>query len=111
MREYSLTLLIAAALTYMLTPLVQRLALKYRAVARVRDRDIHTEVTARWGGVAMWLAMGLTLLAVQNLELVGKSYSRELLGIFLAASFVLLIGILDDRFELDAITKLAGQGL
>ncbi|MFM8503115.1 MAG: glycosyltransferase family 4 protein [Actinomycetota bacterium] len=111
MREYSLTLLIAATLTYMLTPIVRRLALKYRAVARVRDRDIHTEETARWGGVAMWLATGLTLIAVQNLELVGKAYSRELLGIFVAASFVLLIGILDDRFELDSITKLAGQGL
>jgi len=111
MREYILTLLIAAALTYMLTPLVRNFALRQRAVARVRERDIHTEVTPRWGGVAMWLAMALTLLIVQNLELVGKAYSRELLGIFLAGTFVLVIGMLDDRFELDAVTKLAGQGL
>ena len=111
MREYSLTLLIAAALTYMLTPLVSKFAMRQKAVASVRERDIHTETTPRWGGVAMWLSMGATLLMVQNLELVGKAYSRELLGIFLAASFVLLIGILDDRFELDAVTKLAGQGL
>ena len=111
MREYSLTLLIAAALTYMLTPLVRKFALRQRAVAHVRERDIHTEMTPRWGGVAMWLAMGVTLLMVQSLELVGKAYSRELLGIFLASTFVLLIGILDDRFELDAVTKLAGQGL
>ena len=111
MREYSLTLLIAAALTYMLTPLVSKFAMRQKAVANVRERDIHTETTPRWGGVAMWLSMGATLLMVQNLELVGKAYSRELLGIFLAASFVLIIGILDDRFELDAVTKLAGQGL
>lgn len=111
MREYSLTLLIAAALTYMLTPLISKFAMRRKAVANVRERDIHTETTPRWGGVAMWLSMGATLLMVQNLELVGKAYSRELLGIFLAASFVLLIGILDDRFELDAVTKLAGQGL
>ena len=111
MREYSLTLLIAAALTYMLTPLVRKFALRQRAVANVRERDIHTEITPRWGGVAMWLSMGATLLMVHNLELVGKAYSRELLGIFLAATFVLLIGVLDDRFELDAVTKLAGQGL
>ena len=111
MREYSLTLLIAAALTYMLTPLVRNFALRQKAVANVRERDIHTETTPRWGGVAMWISMGATLLMVQNLELVGKAYSRELLGIFLAASFVLLIGILDDRFELDAVSKLAGQGL
>lgn len=111
MREYSLTLLIAAALTYMLTPLVRKFALRQKAVANVRERDIHTETTPRWGGVAMWISMGATLLMVQNLELVGKAYSRELLGIFIAASFVLLIGILDDRFELDAVSKLAGQGL
>jgi UDP-GlcNAc:undecaprenyl-phosphate GlcNAc-1-phosphate transferase len=111
MREYSLTLLIAAALTYMLTPLVRKYALRNKAVANVRERDVHTEITPRWGGVAMWLSMGATLLMVHNLELVGKAYSRELLGIFLAATFVLLIGVLDDRFELDAVTKLAGQGL
>ena len=111
MREYFLTLLIAAALTYMLTPLVRNIALRQRAVAHVRDRDIHTEATPRWGGIAMWMSMGLTLLIVQNLELVGKAFSRELLGIFLAATFVLFIGVLDDRFELDSVTKLAGQGL
>lgn len=111
MREYSLTLLIAATFTYMLTPLVRAAALRYGAVAKVRERDIHTDTTARWGGVAMWLSMAATLIAVQNLDLVGKAFSRELLGIFLAGSFVVLIGMLDDRYELDAITKLAGQGL
>jgi len=111
MREYFLTLLIAAVLTYMFTPLVRSLALRSKAVASVRERDIHTQVTPRWGGVAMWLAMGATLVMVNSLKLVGKAYSQELLGIFLAATFVLLIGALDDRYELDAITKLAGQGL
>ena len=111
MREYLLTLLIAAVLTYMCTPLVRSLALRSKAVASVRDRDIHTQETPRWGGVAMWLAMGATLVMVGSLNLVGKAYSQELLGIFLASTFVLLIGALDDRYELDAITKLASQGL
>jgi UDP-GlcNAc:undecaprenyl-phosphate GlcNAc-1-phosphate transferase len=111
MREYLLTLLIAAVLTYMCTPIVRSLALRSKAVASVRERDIHTQETPRWGGVAMWLAMGATLVMVGSLNLVGKAYSQELLGIFLASTFVLLIGALDDRYELDAITKLAGQGL
>ena len=111
MREYLLTLFIAAALTYMLTPLIRIFAMRNKAVAHVRDRDIHTETTPRWGGVAMWVSMAITLAMVNSLELVGNAYSRELLGIFLAASFVLFIGMLDDRFELDAVTKLAGQGL
>jgi UDP-GlcNAc:undecaprenyl-phosphate GlcNAc-1-phosphate transferase len=95
----------------MCTPLVRSLALRSKAVASVRERDIHTQETPRWGGVAMWLAMGATLVMVGSLNLVGKAYSQELLGIFLASTFVLLIGALDDRYELDAITKLAGQGL
>ncbi|NDE96337.1 MAG: undecaprenyl/decaprenyl-phosphate alpha-N-acetylglucosaminyl 1-phosphate transferase, partial [Actinobacteria bacterium] len=40
MREYSLTLFIAATLTYMLTPIVRNFALRFRAVAQVRERDI-----------------------------------------------------------------------
>ena len=111
MREYSLALLISAVITYMVTPFVIATAKRFRAVAQVRERDIHTEVTPRWGGVAMWLGMGLSLAAVHSLHLVGKAYTRELAGIFLASTFVLVLGILDDRFELDAVTKLAGQGL
>ena len=111
MREYLLTLCIAATFTYIFTPLVRNFALRNKAVANVRERDIHTEITPRWGGTAMWISMAATLVMVNRLELVGKAYSRELLGIFLAATFILIIGILDDRFELDAVTKLAGQGL
>ena len=111
MREYSLTLLIAAALTYLVTPLIRNLAFRFKAVAQVRERDIHTELTPRWGGVAMWVAMALTLISVHALKLVGRAYTHELLGIFIAATCVLLLGALDDRYELDAVTKLAGQGL
>ena len=111
MREYLVTLLIAAALCYVITPLVRSLAIKAGAVAHIRVRDIHTTPTPRWGGLAMWLAMGLTFLMVNNLSLVGESFTRETLGIFLAATLLVGIGLLDDRFELDALTKLAGQAL
>ena len=111
MREYLVTLLLAAALCYVITPLIRSLAIKAGAVAHIRVRDIHTTPTPRWGGLAMWLAMGLTFLMVNNLSLVGESFTRETLGIFLAATLLVGIGLLDDRFELDALTKLAGQAL
>jgi UDP-GlcNAc:undecaprenyl-phosphate GlcNAc-1-phosphate transferase len=59
----------------------------------------------------MWLAMTFTFLIVNNLPLVGKSFGHETQGIFLAATFVVLLGMADDRFQLDALTKLAGQAL
>ena len=109
MREYLITLLISAALCYLITPLVRTQALRFGAVAGVRERDIHSTPTARWGGVAMWVAMTLTFLIVGNLPLVGKSFGHEAQGIFLASTAIVLLGMADDRFELDALTKLAGQ--
>jgi UDP-GlcNAc:undecaprenyl-phosphate GlcNAc-1-phosphate transferase len=111
MREYLVTLLIAAALCYLITPLVRKYAIKFGAVAQVRTRDVHTTPTARWGGVAMWLAMTFTFLIVNHFSLVGKSFGHEAQGIFLAATFIVLLGMADDRYELDSLTKLAGQAL
>ena len=111
MREYLVTLLLAAALCYVVTPFVRSLAIKVGAVAQIRTRDIHTTPTPRWGGLAMWIAMALTFAMVNHLSLVGKSFGRESLGIFLAATLLVAIGLIDDRFELDALTKLAGQAL
>jgi UDP-GlcNAc:undecaprenyl-phosphate GlcNAc-1-phosphate transferase len=111
MREYLITLLISAALCYFITPFVRKFAIRFGAVADIRSRDIHTLPTPRWGGVAMWLAMTFTFLIVNNLPLVGKSFGHETQGIFLAATFVVLLGMADDRFQLDALTKLAGQAL
>jgi UDP-GlcNAc:undecaprenyl-phosphate GlcNAc-1-phosphate transferase len=109
MREYLVTLLISAALCYLITPIVRSQAIRLGAVAGIRERDIHSTPTARWGGVAMWAAMALTFLIVSNLPLVGKSLGHEAQGIFLAATAIVLLGMADDRFELDALTKLAGQ--
>lgn len=109
MREYLITLLISAALCYLITPIVRALAIRFGAVAGIRERDIHSTPTARWGGVAMWAAMALTFLIVSNLPLVGKSFGHEAQGIFLASTAIVLLGMADDRFELDALTKLAGQ--
>jgi UDP-GlcNAc:undecaprenyl-phosphate GlcNAc-1-phosphate transferase len=111
MREYLVTLLLAAALCYVVTPFVRIWALKFGAVAHIRSRDIHTTPTPRWGGLAMWISMALTLAMVNHLSLVGKSFGRESLGIFSAATLLLIIGLIDDRYELDALTKLAGQAL
>ncbi len=111
MREYLITLLLSGVLCYLITPVVRKYALKFGAVATIRSRDIHTTPTPRWGGLAMWLAMTITFLIVSHLPLVGKSFGVEAQGIFLASTLIVFLGALDDRFQLDALTKLAGQGL
>ena len=104
-------MLLSAAICYLVTPYVEYFALQFGAIARVRTRDVHTETTPRWGGVAMWFAIAFTFVVVSHLPLVGKTFGREAQGVFLAATFVVLLGMIDDRYELDALTKLAGQAL
>ena len=105
MREYLATAALAAIFTFLLTPLVQKLAMDSGAYTQLRSRDIHTSITPRWGGLAMWGSMSVTLLIVSHLKLVGSAFGRELTGIFLAGTFVMLLGALDDRFDLDSLTK------
>jgi len=111
MREYLVTVLLSAIVCYLITPFVRDLAIKSGAVMQIRSRDVHVAPTPRWGGLAMWLSMALTLVIVNQLPLVHKSFGREATGIFLSGTFILFLGLIDDRFDLDPITKFAGQAL
>src|ERR1019366_4606382 len=48
MREYGLTLLVAAAVTYLLTPLVRRFAIAVGASHAARDRDRLSRLVSSW---------------------------------------------------------------
>jgi len=111
MREYLLTAALASTLCFLITPMIRIVAMRAGAFVSPRSRDIHTVITPRWGGVSMWLSLSLTLLIVNHLPLVGKSFGRESTGIFLAGTFIMALGALDDRYDLDAVTKFAGQAL
>jgi UDP-GlcNAc:undecaprenyl-phosphate/decaprenyl-phosphate GlcNAc-1-phosphate transferase len=110
-REFLLTIALAATLTHLITPFIKDLAMKAGAYMHLRNRDTHTKVTPRWGGIGMWLAMAITFLIVSHLPLVAKSFGREATGIFLAGTFIMILGALDDLYDLDSITKFAGQAV
>ena len=70
-REYVLTLLVATAVTYLLTPLVRRLAIRFKVVIPARDRDVHAEPIPRMGGVAIFAGVAAGLLAAEGGDGVG----------------------------------------
>ncbi|MGH8867285.1 MAG: MraY family glycosyltransferase [Actinomycetes bacterium] len=113
MREYLLVLLVAAAVTYLLTPLVRRLALGWGAMAEVRDRDVHAIPTPRLGGVAMFGGLAAALLLASRLPFLSRTFDDdgEALALLTGCTLILLLGAIDDRWGLDAVTKLAGQVL
>lgn len=102
---------IAGALCFFFTPYIRSLAMKAGAYLALRSRDIHQTITPRWGGLSMWISMSITFMIVSHLHLVGKAFGRETQGIFLAGTFIVALGLVDDVYELDSLTKFAGQGI
>lgn len=113
MREYLLCLLAAAAVTYLLTPVVRRLALRFGFMAEVRDRDVHAEPTPRLGGLAMLGGVLAGLLLASKLPMMRAVFegTNTAIALLSGVAIIIALGIVDDRWGLDAPTKLAGQVL
>ena len=114
MKEYLLTLLVTAAVTYMLTPLVRRVAIKAGAVKQVRDRDVHVIPIPEFGGVAMYAGLAAGLLVAGQIRplngvFTGNSTISTETGLLLAGGVIVAIGVIDDRWGMSPISKLAGQ--
>ncbi|PZS35932.1 MAG: undecaprenyl-phosphate alpha-N-acetylglucosaminyl 1-phosphate transferase [Pseudonocardiales bacterium] len=111
--EYALVACVAAAGSFLLTPLARRIAIWWGAVARPRDRDVHAVATPRLGGVALLLGLALALFVAARLPALSGAFSSgpEMPWVLIAGAIICFVGVLDDRYELDSLTKLAGQVL
>lgn len=111
LREYLLVGLTTAVVTFLLTGLVRRLAIRSGAVARPRERDVHLSPIPRLGGVAMYGGILGGVLLSHQLPVLRRSFefSWDVVAVLIAGGVIVLVGALDDRFELDSLTKFAGQ--
>ncbi|MGW1215670.1 MraY family glycosyltransferase [Streptomyces sp. NPDC002499] len=111
MREYLLTLCITAAVTYLLTGPVRKFAIVAGAMPQIRARDVHREPTPRLGGIAMFFGLCAGLLVADHLTNLSEVFdnSNEPRALLSGAAVIWLIGVLDDKFEIDALIKLGGQ--
>jgi UDP-GlcNAc:undecaprenyl-phosphate/decaprenyl-phosphate GlcNAc-1-phosphate transferase len=110
-REYVLALLLAAATTYLLTPLVRRGAFATNTLHAARARDVHVQPTPLIGGLAMYGGLAAGLLVANQLSYLRGAFtsSRAVPGLLLAAGLLVVTGIIDDRWGMGAISKLAAQ--
>ena len=111
--EYLLVACVAAAITFVLTPVARRVAIRWQALAMPRDRDVHAVATPRMGGVALFAGFALSLYLAARLPSLDRSFASgpEMPWLVLSAAIICAVGIIDDRYELDSLTKLAGQVL
>ncbi|GAA2289228.1 MraY family glycosyltransferase [Nonomuraea roseoviolacea subsp. roseoviolacea] len=113
MREYLFMALIAAAVTYLLVPLVRRFAIRIGAAPEIRERDVHTTPTPRLGGLAMYGGLVAGLLVASELAHTGQALTeaegRPVMALIIAGGLITVTGFLDDWWGMDPFIKLAGQ--
>ncbi|MGH9264336.1 MAG: glycosyltransferase family 4 protein [Acidimicrobiales bacterium] len=110
MWRYGVVFLVAAAVTFALTPAVWRLSIRWGAVVKPDERRIHERPTPTLGGVAMLAALLVAMGVARFLPGFGPIFeSSEPFGLALAAVVILAIGMLDDLREVSAPAKVAGQ--
>lgn len=112
MRVYLLLALIAAAVTYLATPLARWVALRTGAITAVRDRDVHAAPIPRMGGLAMLIGMAVAMVFASRMPfLAGEFTTSTAWAILGGGAMVCALGAADDIWELDWLTKLIGQVL
>jgi UDP-GlcNAc:undecaprenyl-phosphate GlcNAc-1-phosphate transferase len=113
-REYLTLFLVAAVVTYLLGVVAREVALRTGAVAKVRDRDVHAVPIPYFGGVAMLGGLAAAYLVAHHLpflSLSDRQVFHDCSVVLGGGAMICLLGVLDDLFELDALTKFGGQVL
>ncbi|WP_033253013.1 MraY family glycosyltransferase [Kitasatospora phosalacinea] len=111
MRDYLLVMFVSAAVTYLLVSPVRKFAIAAGAMPAVRARDVHREPTPRLGGIAMFGGLLAGLLAASQLSGTGRMFvqSADIKALLSGAGIMFVLGVLDDKWGVDALVKLGGQ--
>jgi len=89
-----------------LTPISRQVAMRLGVIDRPKKRNITRKPTPMMGGLAIYVALaGSLLLFSPSLHLV------ELGAILFSTAFLAFMGLLDDRYELDAYLRLGAMTL
>lgn len=102
---------VAAVVTFLLALLTYRLSTRFRLYPKIRERDVHTRPTPRLGGAAMFLGIVVAFAVASQLPPLEIVFSEpvKVLGVLGAAAMIVVLGTADDIWDLDWLTKLAGQ--
>ena len=108
---YVLAAGVAAVITFCLALAILRLSHRFRLYPKIRDRDVHTTPTPRLGGIAMFLGVLAAFFVASQTTQFSLIFANtgQVVAILLAALIIVVIGVADDIWDLDWLTKLAGQ--
>ena len=99
---YGLLFFTALFLSLLITPLTIRLAHKIGVVDIPNERSMHIQSKTRLGGLGMAIALGTAVF-------VFLPFNNIIAGFLAGLAIIVLVGLIDDIYEVRALYKLLGQ--
>ncbi|HEU0256459.1 MAG TPA: MraY family glycosyltransferase [Microbacteriaceae bacterium] len=106
---------VSAVITFGLSVAVWKISVHFHLYLGIRERDMHTHPTPRLGGIAMFIgvlgAFGVALALAARHPVLNVVFAdpTPVLAVLGGAFLIVVMGVVDDLWDLDWMTKLAGQ--
>ncbi len=102
MHAFIVAFLVGLVVCFLLTPVVKRLARKMGAIDKPDFRKVHKKPIPRIGGLAIYLGFVVSVFA-------SLPITQEIKGLIAGGTVIVLVGIIDDIYQIPAKVKLSGQ--
>ncbi|NUR61531.1 MAG: undecaprenyl/decaprenyl-phosphate alpha-N-acetylglucosaminyl 1-phosphate transferase [Catenulispora sp.] len=112
MREYLLAMTVALAVTLLLGGPIRALSVRFGLVPAIRDRDVHQTPIPRMGGLAMFAGLAAALTVAGHFPMLERNVyetTNTVQALLWGTFLVVVLGVVDDKFELGPLVKLVGQ--
>jgi len=108
---YLIVFVASAAVCFVGTPVVRRVAVRVGAIAHPSDRMVHERATPSMGGLAMYAGLIVGLLVARALPAFDNLAGSTLqwIAVVGAATVSAGVGAIDDIKDITALSKLTGQ--
>lgn len=111
MKTAILAFVSAVLISFILTPIVIRIARKFGVIDHPDERRVHVTPTPRWGGIAIYLAFMITVVVTiaihRFLKLDDVKFDGQVLGLLFGGTIIAIAGMLDDKYDLSPIIQVA----
>lgn len=104
MPKLILCIFVAFFASYLLTPVMMKVALMVGAVDQPNERKVHTGTVTRIGGVAIFGGFMISAFLMQELSL-------QVWGLLISGTMIMALGLVDDIKGISPKVKLLGQVL
>ncbi|NQT32499.1 MAG: undecaprenyl/decaprenyl-phosphate alpha-N-acetylglucosaminyl 1-phosphate transferase [Candidatus Omnitrophica bacterium] len=103
---YFLVFAIACGITFLITPTIRYVGLKFSVIDKKNTRKIHTKIVTRFGGLGIYIGFIFALLTLFTVRFgFGNLEFTSLWAIVMASTMILILGMYDDARGADAKVK------